>query len=332
MFQQTVRRRAAFTLIELLVVIAIIAILIALLVPAVQKVREAAARAQSTNNLKQLALAAHSYHDSFKALPFNGTANANKTTNDSGSWGYQILPFIDQQPLFDSQAGTIPTSWGDKLAAFNCPLRGRPGYVNGGGGVGGPMNFTVPVGSSLTLPLVGGMWWSGSGYVNIFSGSNIIIDNTAGKVQVTGYTPSGPAGGGSGPTTDYALNPYINNSAGTVNAPNSRRKLEMLSDGSSNTIFLGHAYIATSEYPLTTVAASSRLPIFSGGSLATARTGNTSAAWLRDGTASTSNQWGSPIPNGGLMAMGDGTVRLFPYSTPLANFLTADDGNAVELP
>src|SRR6476659_5283510 len=96
------RRSAAFTLIELLVVLAIIAVLIGLLLPAVQKVRWAAARTQSTNHLKQLALACHAFHDSNSFLPFNGSVSATRADCTSGSWAYQILPYLEQQLLYDT--------------------------------------------------------------------------------------------------------------------------------------------------------------------------------------------------------------------------------------
>src|SRR5687767_7700041 len=93
---KTRRRYLGFTLIELLVVIAIIAILIALLVPAVQKVREAAARTQCTNNLRQLGIGAHGYHDIKKKMLLNG---ANTTNPNDWCWAFHILPHIEQDPL-----------------------------------------------------------------------------------------------------------------------------------------------------------------------------------------------------------------------------------------
>ncbi len=136
-------RSRGFTLIELLVVIAIIAVLISLLLPAVQSAREAARRAQCTNNLKQIGLALHNYISSNDALPpsgncGNGTFGTPGAVIQNGSMKARLLPFMEQQAVYNSINWSLPQiTWGapgnlpgtqvnatataTKISAFLCP-------------------------------------------------------------------------------------------------------------------------------------------------------------------------------------------------------------------
>ncbi len=126
--------RRGFTLIELLVVIAIIAILVSLLLPAVQTAREAARRTQCTNNLKQVGIAIHNFHDQKKKLPSGGRPPESSTIR-AGVFIY-LLPFIDQKGLWDRY--DVSVSWGHannttvtkaRILAYECPSSPKHGNV-----------------------------------------------------------------------------------------------------------------------------------------------------------------------------------------------------------
>jgi prepilin-type N-terminal cleavage/methylation domain-containing protein/prepilin-type processing-associated H-X9-DG protein len=199
-------QRAGFTLIELLVVIAIIAVLIGLLVPAVQKVREAANRMSCTNNLKQLGIAMHSYHDANQKFPAN-QQQVGVNVWESLSATYWILPYIEQDSLFKTI--TLPT---------NAPAQGVSA-----GGSGNGTNWSAAYNGAMNTAI------------------KTLICPSAQPSAKRGTNNRGWDGPGSNYGWSYGSRVYANwdGSSNGIIAQTKQTRMADITDGTTNTIMAG---------------------------------------------------------------------------------------------
>lgn len=266
------KRGRGFTLIELLVVIAIIAVLIALLLPAVQQARESARRTQCRNNLKQIGLALHNYHDNFQTLPpgWIGVTSGQPDVSGNNGWSFfaRMLPQIDQGPLYnqinfnlpagDVSNATIRTT---TLPAFRCPSDV------------GPDKWTIPkVGTTNPLADV-----AAATYAGVFGKDE--VDNC------NGLAPGSPC------TSDGVF--YLN----------SRTRFADITDGLSNTLLVGERATHQSNGWLYTWAG-----VISGGDNPICRfLGDTDVT--PNGNNVRMDEFASYHVGGAHFVLGDGTVR-----------------------
>jgi prepilin-type N-terminal cleavage/methylation domain-containing protein len=301
------RRRPAFTLVELLVVIAIIGILVGLLLPAVQAAREAARRMQCSNNVKQIGIAFHNYHDTTRCFPINyamrglnGFPNTGPGIANSGrSWLQMILPYIEQGPLYNNIDFTVglqpktsaPTTPVGRnrlvaqtvIATFLCPSDDS----NDGG--------KLPSRSDLNETTAPADVWAVTCYIAC-AGSNW----NAGVFAWTNSGATGVGGKNSGQSDGLNYgNGVICSNQTNVNSPTRMRDV---TDGTSNTFIVGEAMPGWSQwnwwYNPNAVTATCAIPLNR-----VLKVAKNIGDWPNN------YAFASRHVGGGQFAMGDGSVR-----------------------
>jgi len=281
MLRTRVRVKKFFTLIELLVVIAIIAILIGLLIPAVQKVRLAASRSQSINNLKQMGVACNSYHDNNGFLPMGAGYGGGNNPSYMLDWSgfFFILPYIEQGNIYNTFPPPVVP-----IKTYLDPARGSRLATTGG-------NFPMNGGSTI-YSLTG------------VSGSS--FNNPAGS-PLTDYAWNGQSFNGS---------PNSNKNEGQNNPEISLAALAAL-NGSSNTIIIGEKSLDPGYYAHNNASGWDE-GIFSGGYGGTGRWQNPPILQRDMSNApnggDNNNYFGSPYDNGVPFLFCDGHTQLISYA------------------